>query len=166
VRWLITALIFLLLLTVQSAAAGALAPSLEAAPNLVLILVVQLALVAPQFETVLGTWCMGLVSDLHGHGPLGVLAFTWALASLALSRIRGDLFAEHLVTRLLLVAAAAAFQELVLAVARLAGGASLRLLAALRHAGIGVAGTVLAAVVLLPLLRLALRRLFPAQKES
>ena len=156
-RWLITALLFLLVLTVQNAAA----PYLEvlgAVPDFRVIFLVQLALVLPQFEAAVWAWCMGLAADLTGQTPAGVLAFSYCLVAFAFTRMRSQIFSAHILTRLILVVLAGLFLRLVLLISGIIRGHPTRFLLFLSTAAADLLYTAAFALVLLPLFLVILRR--------
>ena len=164
-RWLITALLFLLVLTLQNAAA----PYLEikgASPDFRVIFLMQLALVLPRFEAVVWSWCMGLAADLTGDTPAGVLALSYSLIAFALTRMRSQLFATHLLTRLALVALAKGFLQGVLLISGIIRGHATPFVLSLQKAGIEIAYTAVFALVLLPFFLVVLRRVYAERRHA
>ena len=162
-RWVITAALFLIIIAAQAAAARHIA-LFGATPNLLIVLVVQLALILPRLEGAIWAWCLGLGADLHGVTPPGVLALTYALVSLVLARVRSEIFSEHIFTRLLLVVVAAVLQEIALMFSEIIRGHPLEFLLDLRTAALRVAYTALVALGLLPVLRAILRRVYAERR--
>lgn len=165
VRWLITAVLFLLLLAVQAAARPYIA-LFDATPDLLIILVVQFALIAPQLDGVIASWLMGFVTDLHGGNPAGLIALTWALIALLIYHIRRQLFAGHLLTRLLLVALAEVFQSVTLMFSQILRGQPTSFLLFWRQAILGIAYTVTVAIAVLPLLSAVLHHVYAKPREG
>jgi len=164
VRWLITALLFLLVLTLQNAAAPYL-QVLGATPDFRVIFLVQLALVLSQFEAAVWAWCMGLAADLTGDTPAGVLALSYVLISLAFTRIRSQIFAAHILTRLILVVLAEVLLHGVLLISGIIRGHPTHFVLFLRTAALDIAYTAVAALVLLPLFLAILRRVHAERRH-
>ena len=164
-RWLITAALFLVMLTAQQAA-GPHLHVLGATPDFLVIFVVQIALVLPPFDAILWSWGMGLAADLYGDTPVGVLAVTYALVALVITRIRGQIFAAHILTRLTLVLIADVLQHLVLLFSQIIRGHPIPFLLSLRTAALDVLYTVVFALVLLPTLSFVLGRLYPERRRT
>ena len=163
-RWVITAVLFLLLLALDAT----LAPYISlfgATPDLLVILIVEFALVMPRLDSVVWAWCIGLISDLHDGNPTGVLALTYAVITLVIRSLRSQLFAGHLVTRLLLVAVADVLQYLALMFSQIIRGHPVGFLLFWRQAFLGVVYTTVVAAGLLPLLSLALRPLYEKRRR-
>jgi len=165
VQWLITAALFLLTLAAQATLATRIG-LLDARPDFLIILVVQMALVSPRVDSILWSWGMGLLVDLHDGNPPGVLALTYLAVAMVTHRIRSEIFAGHIITRLLLVALADVLRHAALLVSEIARGHPLHVLLFARTAVISVAYTVVAAAVVLPLLGLTLKHVYPQGRRS
>lgn len=166
-RWLITAVLFLLMLAAQATAAPRLDfLGLDARPNFLIILVVQLALLSPRIDTVIWSWVMGLLVDLHDANPPGVLALTYMLIALVTHRIRSQIFAGHIITRLLLVVIADFLQHLALMFAEIIRGHPLHFLLFWRRTVISIVYTAAVGVVLLPLLSLMFRYVYGQRRRT
>jgi rod shape-determining protein MreD len=57
-----------------------------AAPNLVLLAVVFIALNAPRDAALLGAFLLGLIQDIGTRAPLGLFAFSYGIVAMALVR--------------------------------------------------------------------------------
>jgi rod shape-determining protein MreD len=147
------------MLALQATAAPRIA-LFDAVPDLLIILVVQLALLCPHLEGVIWSWAAGLLADLRWGNPAGVVALTYALVALVIYGVRRQIFAGHILTRLLLVVLADLLQHLAVMFSQIIRGQTLYFLLFWRQALLGVAYTTLAAVVLLPLLSVILGRLY------
>ena len=158
-RWLILAVLILLMLTAQTAAAPSIS-LLGARPDFLLILVVQIALVTPHLEGVIWAWGIGLLVDLHDGLPPGVLALTYMVIAVTLYRIRSQVFAGHILTRLFLVMVAGFLAQVAAMFSEIILGHPLDFVLFWRTALVSMAYTVVAALALLPLLSLLLRRLY------
>ena len=163
-QWVITAALFLLMLALDATVAPYISV-FDATPHLLVILIVELALVMPRLDSVVWAWGMGLVSDLHDGNPAGVLALTYAIITLVIRSLRKQLFAGHLVTRLLLVAVADVLQHLALMFSQIIRGHPLGFLLFWRQAFLGVVYTTVVAAGLLPLLSLVLRPLYVKRRR-
>ncbi len=76
-------------------------------PDLFLIFVVCLSLERPLERSYFPCWLAGLLKDVFsGGGYLGAFAALYLLLALLISRVRQQLFVEHIVTKLVLVAGA------------------------------------------------------------
>ena len=164
-QWLITAALFLLMLAAQATLAPRIS-LLDARPDFLIVLVVQMALVSPRLDSIVWSWAMGLVADLHDGNPVGVLALTYLLVAVVTQRIRTEIFAGHIVTRLLLVAVADVLRHVALLLAEIARGHPQQILLFFRTTVISVAYTAVVAMVLLPLLTLILKQVYPQGRRS
>ena len=166
-RWLITAALFLLMLAAQTTAAHRFDfLDLGAEPNFLIILVVQLALVSPKIDTVIWSWGMGLLVDLHDANPPGVLALTYMLIALVTHRIRSQIFGGHIITRLVLVVIADFLRHLALMFTEIIRGHPLHFLIFWRTTVISIAYTAAVGVVLLPLLSLMFRYVYVQRRRT
>ncbi len=166
-RWLITAALFLLMLAAQTTAAHRIDfLHLGAEPNFLIILVVQLALVSPKIDTVIWSWGMGLLVDLHDGNPPGVLALSYMLIALVTHRIRSQIFGGHIITRLVLVVIADFLRHLALMFTEIIRGHPLHFLIFWRTTVISIAYTAAVGVVLLPLLSLMFRYVYVQRRRT
>jgi rod shape-determining protein MreD len=131
------------------------------APDLLVILVVQLAFRLPGVEAVAWPWGIGLAADLHGDGLVGLLAFTWGLIAFVINRLREFFFVESLVVRLAAVASAEVLTRAAIAISQLIGGHPVSFMLFLKDVFVGAIYTSAVAAALLPLLGAALRRVLP-----
>ena len=102
-RVLVTLAVILLLSTtlVRSMAVGG------CQPDLFLIFVVYLSLAWPLEQSFFPCWLAGLVEDVFsGGGHIGAFAALYLVLALLISRVRQQLFVEHMVTRLIVVGGA------------------------------------------------------------
>jgi cell shape-determining protein MreD len=104
--------------------------------------------------------------DFHDGGIVGVIAFTYALVALGINYFRRALFAEHLLTRLALVAAADALQRVAFAISEIIRGQSGGFLLLLRAQALGVIYTTLVAAALLPLLSLIIQKSYGSPRRA
>lgn len=158
-RWLVTAALLLLVLALQATAAPRIA-LFDAVPDFLIILVVQLALLCPELQGVLWSWAVGFLADLRWGNLVGVMALTYGLIALVICGIRRQIFAGHILTRLLLVVVADFLQHVAVMFSQIIRGQKLYFLLFWRQALLGVVYTAAVAVVLLPLLSLVLGRLY------
>ena len=61
----------------------------HAMPNLLVVYTLIVAMVAPGSSHVVLAFCMGMISDLLGYGPVGAMPLLLMLACVAASRIHG-----------------------------------------------------------------------------
>ena len=162
-RWLVPAALLLLMLALDATAAPRIA-LFDAPPDLLIILVVELALLCPDLQGILWSWALGLLDDLHSGNPLGLSALTYALIALVVAGIRRQVFARHILTRLLLVVIADFLHHFALMFSQIIRGQELHFLLFWRHALLGVLYTAVVALVLLPLLSLILGRLYRSRR--
>jgi rod shape-determining protein MreD len=69
-----------------------------AAPNLVLLAVVFIALNAPRDAALLGCFCLGVLQDLVTQQQLGLFAFSYALVGLLVFGLHQVVYREHPLT--------------------------------------------------------------------
>lgn len=83
-----------------------------ARPNLLVIFVVWRALLWPLERSYLPAWLAGLARDVFSGGSrLGAFAALYLALALLIARIRRELFVEHIVTQLVVVAAGSLLTE-------------------------------------------------------
>ena len=82
-----------------------------ARPNLLLIFVVWRALRWPLEQSYLPCWLAGLARDIFSGGQVGAFAALYLALALGIDRVRRGLFVEHLLTQVLMVAAASLVSE-------------------------------------------------------
>ena len=162
-RWLVTAVLILVMLVVQTAAAPYIS-WLGARPDILLIFIVQLALVTPHLEGVICAWGVGLLIDLHDGNMPGVVALTYTVVAFGLFRIRSEVFAGHILTRVILVVIAGFLTQLAVMFSQIILGHPLHFVLFWRTALLSVGYTAAVAVVLLPLFLMLLRRLFAERR--
>lgn len=163
-RWIITLLFFMFLL----AAHAVIAPAISvwgAKPDFLVILVVQLAFQLPRPEGFLWPWFIGLATDLHDEGPLGVLAFTYGLIAFGIDRLREGVFTGALPVRLAAVAAADLVQDVALWISLIIRGQSPSFMLFWGHSILSVIYTTIAAAALMPLMSWALRGVCPKERR-
>ena len=136
------------------------------APDLMVILVVQLAFRLPRIEALAWPWAAGLAVDLHDGGPAGVLALTYGLIAVAVDRLREFFFVESLMVQLAAVAAADLIQRLALLISQVLRGQAPSFMLFWKELFVGILYTVALGAVLLPLLSLALRRVLPRERRG
>ena len=164
-QWLITAALFLLTLAAQATVTPRIS-LLDGRPDFLIILVVQLALVSPRVDSLVWSWVMGLLVDLHDGHPPGILALAYLVVAMVTHRIRSEIFAGHIITRVLLVAVADGLRHVALFLSEIIRGHPPHVLLFLRTAAISVTYTSVSAVVLLPLLGLILKHVYPSGRRS
>ena len=69
-----------------------------AAPNLVLLAMLFIALCAPRDAALLGAFGLGLMQDLLTQQPLGLYAFSYGLIAMLVSGAQTTMYREHPVT--------------------------------------------------------------------
>jgi len=74
-----------------------------AKPDLLLTLAIFLALYGDEEEWPLRFWLLGLFKDVLSVGPLGLHAFTFAIAAIAAGKLRREIFRDHPINRALVV---------------------------------------------------------------
>jgi rod shape-determining protein MreD len=151
VRSVVVVILFIFLLAAQAVIAPRIAVW-GAQPQLLVILVVQMAFQLPRPEGIVWPWAAGLGADLHQGGPLGVLALTYGLIAVAVDRFRSFFSAESFVVRLIAVAAAAFIQHLALLISQWVRGQPPPFMAYGAQAFLSVLYTAALAALLLPLL--------------
>ena len=68
-------------------------------PDLLLLLAVVLAFRGPVDEVLLASWFLGLAKDLTSQAPLGMYALSFGLLALLITRLRGVLYGENMLTQ-------------------------------------------------------------------
>ena len=103
-RWLYLIVSVILLCSAQFIALS----HVRAAPDLLLIFAIFLALNTSRELALVGAWLCGLFSEVSagqtGHERIGVLAFLFTFFAWVLSKHRLELFSEHWLTRTVIVA--------------------------------------------------------------
>jgi len=127
---------------------------------------VQIALILPELDATLWAWAMGLGVDLYGETPPGLLAMTYALIAIAFARSRGQIFASHILTRLILVVIADLLAHLAVVFSEIIRGHPIHFLLTLRTTALDLVYTVVVALVLLPAISLVLRRLYRERRRT
>ncbi|MFQ5430032.1 MAG: rod shape-determining protein MreD [Phycisphaerae bacterium] len=103
-RWIAFAILLYLITVLQTSAVPFLAVH-TVRPDLMVILAVHYALLAPAADAMLACWCIGLVIDLAGmsyaqHSNVGVNALALGLLGLFIVKVRELTFRESPVTQL------------------------------------------------------------------
>lgn len=104
-RWLTLAILFVFVLTLQTAVA----PRLElfsARPDFLLVVVVFLALYAPSKDAIAAGWILGVCADLMTIERFGVIALSYGLTAMIVTSIREFLFRYRIVTQTVVTFAA------------------------------------------------------------
>ena len=96
-----------ILLPVQSSALQHIAVE-NATPDLLLLLLLFVSLYARRPDVFLAAWLIGLLKDVYSQNPCGLHAFAYLLVSLFVYRLRGEVFKEHVITRVFLTAVVSA----------------------------------------------------------
>ncbi len=135
-------------------------------PDVLVILVVELAFRLPRVEGMAWPWGLGLAADLHGTGVVGVLALTYGLIAIAIDRLREFFFTESLVVRLVAVAAGAFVEHAAVAISQILRGQGPSFMLFWKEALVGMVYTAALAALLLPLIDLALRRVLPKRQRG
>ncbi|MGH8596843.1 MAG: rod shape-determining protein MreD [Gammaproteobacteria bacterium] len=97
-RWLTFAILTVLALTLQSAAA----PRLElfsARPDFLLIVVVFLSLYAPSRDAIAAAWILGVCADLMTIERFGVIALSYGMTAMIVASLREYLFRYRVMTQ-------------------------------------------------------------------
>jgi rod shape-determining protein MreD len=156
-RWLITAQLILLLLAVQVAWMPHVVV-FDAAPDVMLILVVQLAFTLTPTEAFTASWASGMLRDLRGAEAAGTWALLYGLLALMIARARQKDSTTHLGSRVLTVLLSSSLLYIGLYVIRIFRGYSLGWIH-LKEAFLGTLYTTLVSLVLLPVLAFLLKRI-------
>ena len=135
-------------------------------PELMVILVVELAFRLPGLEAMVWPWAAGLLTDLHEGGPVGVLAFTFGLSALIIMRLREFFFTESFFVRIIASAAGVVVTRVALAISGALRGQAPGFMDCLKELVVGTLYTAALAVVVLPLLTLALGRVLPRRERG
>ncbi len=136
------------------------------APDLLVVLVVELAFRLPRPEGMVWPWGAGLAADLRGDGPAGVLAFTYALAALAIDRMREFFFVESLFVKVAAVAGADLLHHAAIAISQLIRGQAPSFMLFWKETFVGMVYTTALSAALLPLMGAALRRVLPRERRG
>ena len=104
--WAAIALWLIVLPPVQSSALEIVAID-HAVPNLLLLLCLYVALHADRRDALVAAWLVGMAHDVFSQTPIGQHALLYAALAEAICLIRVGIFTEHLLSRMLLAAAAA-----------------------------------------------------------
>jgi rod shape-determining protein MreD len=88
-------------------------PGAEVGPDLLLTTACLCALYAPALQAIAAGWVCGFAKDVFSTGPLGLHALVFAALAALLARRRGDLFRDHPLTQVSLVAVCALACEVV-----------------------------------------------------
>lgn len=86
----------------------------NAAPNLVLLAAIFIAINAPQEAALLGCFCMGLMQDLVTQSPLGVYAMAYGLVAMFVVSTQQLVYHEHPLTHVSLALVGGAVTSTVL----------------------------------------------------
>ncbi len=104
-RWLTFAVLAVMALTLQAAAA----PRLElfaARPDFLLIVVLFLSLYAPPNDAIAAAWILGACADLMTIERFGLIALSYGLTAMSVTSVREYLFRYRLVTQAVVTFAA------------------------------------------------------------
>jgi rod shape-determining protein MreD len=97
-RWVVAFILVYLLLALQHLLRVVV--GLDAwTPDLVLLLVLMFALHASARDALILAFAAGLLSDVMGSGPPGLMAFGYGLSVLAIRPLRHLVYREHPITR-------------------------------------------------------------------
>src|SRR5438067_8306078 len=96
-RWLAYFILAYLILGLQ-AGMSAFVQFRGAAPNLVLLAMLFIALCAPRDAALLGAFGLGLMQDLLTQQPLGLYAFSYGLIAMLVIPSQSMMYREHPVT--------------------------------------------------------------------
>ena len=105
--WIPLLLCLVVLLPVQSSALPHVAIE-EAAPDVLLLLLLFVTLYVKKPDVYFAAWLIGLARDAFSQTPLGFHAVAYVLVGVVVCRLRGEIFDDHAITRMLLAAAASA----------------------------------------------------------
>ncbi len=164
-RHLVAAILFVAMIVVQATVSPRIA-IWGVAPDLMVVLVVELAFRLPRPENLVWPWAAGLASDLRGDGPAGVLAFTYALTALAIDRMREFFFVESLFVRPAAVAVADLLHHAAIAISQIIRGQGPSFMLFCKETLVGMLYTTALSVALLPLMAAALRRVIPRERRG
>ncbi len=161
--------IVLILVLVMFALQGTLSPRIaiwDVEPELMVILVVELAFRLPGLEAMAWPWGAGLAVDLRTGGPVGVLAFTFGLMALIIMRVREFFFTESFFVRIVASAAGVIVVRIALLISGLIRGQPPAFGVFIKELFVGALYTAALAAAFLPLLTLALRRFLPRRERG
>jgi len=100
-RWLIFAALTLVVLILQTTLVRWLQVG-HAAPDLLVVLLIFLALYGDRRNVLLANWFLGLARDLYSDGPLGLYALLFLAVGWFIGSHRDKLFTDHFITHLIL----------------------------------------------------------------
>ena len=163
-RWLITAQLILLTLAIQIAWV----PHVivwDAWPDVLLILVVQIAFSLTAADAFVTAWCTGLLYDLRVAEPAGMWAMLYGLAALAVSKVFGRDRSAILPTRLFTVLLASLLVNLGGILINTFHGHPIGWLH-VKRLFLNSFYTTIAAIVFLPVFAFLMKRLHPQQRRG
>ena len=76
----------------------------NAAPDLLLLLLVFVCLYVKRPDVFFAAWLIGLMRDVYSQQPLGMHAAIYLMLCLAICRLRREIFSAHALTRMVLTA--------------------------------------------------------------
>ena len=135
-----------------------------APPDLMVILLVQVAFQLPRPENIIWPCVFGLGTDLHEDGPVGVLTLTFALLGIAIDRFQNAFFTEGLLVRVAAAGIAVFVRNFAVMISEVLRGQPPPFMLFWGQAFLSILYTAVLALALLPLLEWVLGR-FTARKR-